>query len=246
LTLIGVGHVFRIAETIRGAILALQPDIVFVELDKQRLAALLERRRTGKMPDGGRAGFVHGRLAKFQERVAKSYGADVGEEMLAAALAGREIGARVILVDPPANTTVRKVLAELTWREKARAVGLSAKSFLQGLVGRAPDLEAELKRYEADPDAMLEELRANFPTVHRIVIAERDEVMARRIRRWLPGARLGVAVLGDGHLPGTGRLLADLAPTVFRLADVRGGRLPRPPPGGITFSWTSEAASDKA
>lgn len=245
LTLMGVGHVFQIADTVRMAIHALRPDVVFVELDRGRLGALLERQRTGRSPEAARAGFVHGRLARFQEQVAKSYGADVGEEMLAAALAGRAVGARVVLVDPPAGDTVRRVLKELTWRERLRGLGMGAKSVVQGLFRRRPAIEDELRRYEEDPEAMLEELRRAFPTVHRIVIAERDAVMARRIRRGLAGARHGVAVLGDGHVGGVLRHLAGIEATVYRLADVRGGRLPRPVDGAsedgasFAFSFTS-------
>jgi pheromone shutdown protein TraB len=243
--MIGVGHVFQIAPAIRNAIFALQPDVVFVELDKGRLGALLERRRTGRMPDTARGGFIHGRLARFQERVAKSYGADVGEEMLAAALAGRDVGARVRLIDPPAEDTVGRILKELTWREKARAFGLGAKGALAGLVGKRRTIEQEIQRYEADPEAVLEELRATLPTVHRIAIAERDATMARRIRKGLAGARLGVAVLGDGHVGGVLRHLEGVDVTTYRLADVRGNRLPAPEAAfatgdgsSVSFSWT--------
>src|SRR5688572_15088300 len=159
------------------------------------------------------------------------YGADVGEEMLAAVQAGQEVGARIALIDPPAEDTVRRVLKELTWRERLRAFGMLAGGtvsapFRRG--GSKAEIEAEIRRYQEDPATALEELRAKFPTLHRIVIAERDALMARRIARLLPGTRHAVAVVGDGHVPGLVGFLSDLSPTVYRLADVRQGRLPRP------------------
>ncbi|HUR26095.1 MAG TPA: TraB/GumN family protein [Candidatus Thermoplasmatota archaeon] len=247
MTLIGSGHVFQVRDSIRQAILALRPDIVFVELDRGRLHALLERQkaaqavreasRAGNAPRAPEtspppdAGFVQKRLQRFQEGVAGMYGADVGEEMLAAVHAGQEVGARIALIDPPADDTVRRVLKQLTWRERLRAGGLLVGGTVSGLFrrGRKADIEAEIRRYQEDPAAALEELRAKFPTLHRIVIAERDAIMARRIAKHLAGARHGVAVVGDGHVPGLVALLGDLRPTVYRLADVRGGRLPRPP-----------------
>ncbi|HUR64086.1 MAG TPA: TraB domain-containing protein [Candidatus Thermoplasmatota archaeon] len=238
MTLIGAGHVFRIEETIAQAVHALRPDIVFVELDAGRLNALLERQRTGKMPEGG-AGFVHKRLAAFQKDVAGMYGADVGGEMLAAVQAGQAVGARVALVDDPAEQTLARALKEITLREKLRAGGLFLASVAKSLLPRRDakaEVEAELKRYQDDPAAVLEQVRRQFPTVHRVLIAERDERMAARIRQHLAGARHGLAVLGDGHLNGMLPLLADLKPTVYRLPDVREGRLPR----GLVATGTPE------
>ena len=228
LTVIGTGHVFQLRDTIRMALQALQPDIVFVELDRGRLHALQQRAKGAPPPAGG--SFVHKRLQRFQEEVAGSYGADVGEEMLAAVESAQAIGARVALIDPPADATVGKVLKQLTWRERFRGLGLLVQGGFQSLFrrGPAPSIESEIKRYQEDPEKALRELEAQFPTIHRIVIAERDAVMARRIAHLLKGARHGVAVVGDGHVPGLLRLLDDLKPTVYRLADVRAGRLPRP------------------
>jgi pheromone shutdown protein TraB len=254
LTLVGSGHVFQVRDTIRQAILALRPDVVFVELDRGRLHALAQRQKAAASAAAGGAagagpppgppaptGFVQKRLQKFQEGVAGMYGADVGEEMLAAVQAGQEIGAKVALIDPPADDTVRRVLKELTWRERLRAGGLLFAGGVTSLFKRGDrgDIEAEIRKYQDDPAAALEDLRGKFPTLHRIVIAERDAIMARRIARILPGTRHGLAVVGDGHIPGLVALLGDLKPTVYRLADVREGRLPRPPASLATGS-TSE------
>ncbi len=233
LTLIGAGHVFQIEATIRDAVVALRPDIVFVELDRGRLQGLIEKRKgTAPAPKGG---FIHKRLAKVQESVAGMYGADVGGEMLGAVAGAQQVGARLSLIDDAAEDTLRRALRELTWRERLRALGMLVGGAAKAVLPRnrrdaRAQVEAELKRYESDPQALLGpggELARKFPTIHRIVIAERDAKMAKRIRRQLAGIRHGVAVLGDGHLNGMLPLLADLNPTVYRLADVREGRLPR-------------------
>lgn len=249
LTLIGTGHVFQVRDAIRQTLRALAPDLVFVELDRGRLHAL-EQRHAGKAPEpAGSGGFVHKRLQKFQEQVAGGYGADVGEEMLAAVHGARDVGAHVALIDPPAHDTIRRVLKELTWRERLRGTGMLAKGGVEALFKRGPatTIEDEIRRYQEDPDKALGELERSFPTVHRIVIAERDALMARRIAHLLHGARHGVAVVGDGHVPGMLRLLDDLKPTVYRLADVREGRLPRPAgslatgsPSSVSFGFDAQ------
>lgn len=234
LTLIGAGHVFQIKETIRDAVLALRPDVVFVELDRARLMGLLERQR-GKAPPTPSGGLVHRKLAAFQESVAGMYGADVGGEMLAAVEAAQLVGARVALIDDPADQTLRRALRSLTWRERLRIAGMvvggGARALWPGSRRKAKArIEAEIARYQEDPESLLGELRRRLPTLHRIVIAERDAKMADRIRRLMAGARHGVAVLGDGHVGGMEALLADLRPTVYRLEAVRAGRLPKPLP----------------
>lgn len=241
---------FQVKDTIRQAILALRPDVVCVELDRGRLHALLQREKASAAglpppePAAG-AGLVQRRLQRFQEGVAGMYGAGVGEEMLAAVHAAQEVGARLALIDPPAEDTVRRVLKELTWTERFRALGLVVGGtvmapFRRGKGSKA-EIEAELRRYQENPAAALEELRVKFPTLHRIVIAERDALMSRRIARILPGARHVLAVLGDGHVPGMVEFLSDFHPTVYRLDEVRQGRLPRPA-GSLATGTTTDVA----
>jgi pheromone shutdown protein TraB len=242
LTLIGAGHVFRIEETIRGAIQALRPDVVCVELDRGRLDALAQRARTGTRPEPS-GGFVHKKLAAFQESVAGMYGADVGSEMLAAVNAAQDVGARLALIDDPAERTLRRALRELTIRERVRVLGMLVASGFGALLPRRrrnakATIENELRRYQEDPEALLSEVRTKFPTIYRVVIAERDSAMARRIRRLLATATHAVAVVGDGHVNGMLRELEDMKPTTYRLADVRAGRLPKP--GPTAFGTPSE------
>lgn len=231
LVLIGTGHVFAIQDTVRDAITALRPDIVFVELDRGRLRALQER-RAGRLPPL-RGTWVQRRLQGFQESIAKAYGAEAGGEMLAAVEGAALVGARIGLVDRPVETTLQRALSQLTWRERLRAAWMVASGAIKAPFLRTDaraSVEAELARYGEDPEAMLDELGRTFPTVRRVLIDERDAIMADRIRTLLAGRALGVAVVGDGHVPGMLRHLEGIDTTVYRLDDVRGGRLPRPDP----------------
>lgn len=228
LTLIGAGHVFAIQETLRNAVVAMRPDVVCLELDAGRLNALLAKARGEKLPPP--QGFVHKRLAAFQEGVAASYGAGVGTEMLGSLQGAQAVGARVALIDDAAEGLVQRALKELTGRERLRAVGLAVGSAFKALKPRRDakaEVEAELTRYQNDPAAVLGELKGKFPTLHRILIAERDERMAARIRKVMAEGKRVVAVVGDGHVGGLLERLGDLKPTIYRLADVREGRLPR-------------------
>src|SRR5438874_12705174 len=86
ITLLGVGHVFDIGRSIRSEILARRPKVVALELDPVRYHALMSRtpRARGISPLA--------LLAQFQIRIARLYGVEVGDEMIAPPQAAQEIG----------------------------------------------------------------------------------------------------------------------------------------------------------
>lgn len=232
LTLIGTGHVLDIGDAVRGAIEAVRPDWVFVELDRGRLHALMQRRAGKPAPTGGP--WIHRKLQAFQEQIASSYGTQAGDEMLAAVDGAHLVGAKVGLVDRPIQQTFQRVKKELTWREKGRGVGMLIGAGFRGLLpaktSTKDSIDAQLAAYAEDPEAALDEMAGTFPTVRRVVIDERDAWMAQRILQALSMGGTGVAVVGDGHVPGMTRLLDGLELDVYRLPDVRAGRLPKPDP----------------
>lgn len=232
LTLIGTGHVLDIASKVAGAIQALRPDHVFVELDPGRLRAL-EARRAGKEPPVP-GGWLQKRMHAFQESVASEYGVRAGDEMLAAVHAGFQVGAKVTLVDRPIKDTLDQVTRQVSWPEKLRLLGMMAGGAIKSLWSRQSTrdmVERELADYNADPAATMGQLKRRFPTIHRVIIAERDEWMAQRIQGALADGGAGIAVVGDGHIGGMLGHLDGLDVDVFRLPDVQAGRLPAPTPG---------------
>src|SRR5437870_13624540 len=93
ITLLGVGHVFDIGRSIRSEILARRPKVVALELDPVRYHALMNRtpRARGISPLA--------LPAQFQIRIARHYGVEVGDEMIAAAQSAQEIAGEIDLID---------------------------------------------------------------------------------------------------------------------------------------------------
>lgn len=242
LTLIGTGHVLDIAGKVRDAIAAIQPHVVFVELDRGRLLAL-QQRRAGHSP-AVQGGWLQRRMHRFQESVAAEYGVKAGDEMLAAVDGGFLVGARIQLIDRPIQQTLQRVTTQITWKERLQLAAMVAGGFLKGLFERRSTkdvVDQELAEYAADPVKTLTELRDKFPSIHRVVIAERDAWMVARIRRGLGPGQRGVAVVGDGHVDGMLALLDDVPTTTFRLPDVQSGRLPRIAPDDTSVARFSFA-----
>ncbi len=211
ITLLGVGHVFDLGPRVREEVLRRQPGVVCLELDKSRLHALQTRRRRGAPP-------LYSVLALLQQWVAQQYGTQVGDEMLAAYEAARELAVPVALIDVDAMETWRRLRREVTPAEVLRIL----LSLLGALFLRRPRIERELERYRGDSAAYMTTFARQFPSVKRVVVDERNAHMASRIREMQ--ARYGdvVAVLGDGHVEGLRELLAGENVQALRLWDLRG------------------------
>lgn len=242
LFILGTGHVLDVAEAVRAVIRAERPKIVALELDSDRYQGLLQRRSTGRTPrPPPEAGRVYRYLARFQESMGDAFGVQPGTEMLVAADAAQEVGAQVALIDLNAQAFVAQAMKRMTWREKGKLLWSSLAAAFPRRGTR--HVEAELKRYQADPERYLDDLGREYPTMRRTLIDERDDHMAARLREIAPTEGAVVAVVGDGHVPGLVRRLKDLGPLVYRLKDLR-GRVGAGPvqwrmsgPGEVGFSF---------
>lgn len=242
-TLLGTAHVSRrSAEEVRETIERDAPDAVAIELDAGRYAALddaeafarldlLEAWRQKKL------GMVAVSLAlgAFQQRLADQLGIEPGAEMRAAIAAAKERGARLWLVDRDLGTTLRRVVANVPWWQRATLLAGVAGSVLN----RQPVAEAEIERLkEGDVLAStFAEFAEDEARIYEPLIAERDRYMALRLRQELAAAEAAgrrpetvLVVIGAGHLAGLAAALEepDAGPdaTRDRLAALR--TTPRP------------------
>src|SRR5438132_13147651 len=114
ITPLGVRHVFHIGRSIRSKILARRPKVVALELDPVRYHALMSRtpRAHGISPLA--------LLAQFQIRIARPYGDEVGDEMIAAAQAAEEIGCEIALIDKDTRAILRRAWQTMSLRTHGR------------------------------------------------------------------------------------------------------------------------------
>jgi pheromone shutdown protein TraB len=209
--LLGVGHVFDIANQVKGLIEKEHPDAVCVELDRARYHAL---QNPGGKPSGR---LTYRLLAKMQKRLAHQYGGEVGAEMLAATQAAQSIGAAVLLIDVDANETFTRLNQEMPFIEKLK-LGFSALSSL--FVSRKR-IEEEVDSFEENGDVYLQGMQEQFPTLKKILLDDRNALMAKRIDAAASRYPVVLAVIGDGHVEGITSLLDRDDIRVYRLKDIR-------------------------
>jgi pheromone shutdown protein TraB len=99
----------RAKETVKEV----QPDVVAVELDRQRYQQLLDPDKTMKnwepASTGDAAQDLIQHMAILEKSLGEMTGSNVGEEMLAAIEEGRKIGAKIALVDRPIHVTMQAI-----------------------------------------------------------------------------------------------------------------------------------------
>lgn len=211
ITIVGVGHVFDIADQVGQVIRTRQPGVVGVELDKARYEALLDRHV--REDTGG----LYRLFAHFQRRIARQYGVEVGDEMLAATRAAQAVGADVAFLDMDSSFVLARLWSSMKFEERVK---LFVSTFFSMFMGKK-QVERELERFDQNSYSYIEEFANQFPSAKRVLIDDRDGHMAEGLRKLTSRYDKIVAVVGDGHVDGIQKRLADLGPEVIRLHDLR-------------------------
>lgn len=207
ITLIGTGHIFDLSQPLLKIFEEKKPDILCVELDKERYNALLIKQRDPKGYEkyGRNLPLLYKMLARFQDNLAKKYGVEAGEEMITTINYAQTHNLPLAFIDMNAQVLFIKMLKSMSIREKI-------KMFLSGLSGlfvSKRHVEEELKRIEEDFDKYITEIENTFPTVKKILVDERNEYMVDQLVSLNEQYKNIIAVVGDGHIPGMSKLLKE-------------------------------------
>ena len=231
ITLIGVGHVFAISDQVKNLIRTKRPQVVCIELDPARFRALKSKVSTKNVP------LQYRLLSYFQTRMAGKFGTEAGDEMLAAASAAAEVGAKVALIDVDAGAVLAMLWKKMSFREKLQLLG----GAFTGLVVSKETVERELERYENNEAQYMEALGDGFPVLKTILIDDRNKHMAEKISALTTEYTEILAVVGDGHVPGIAQQLAEKQVETIRLRELR--KLPTESPSSAGYSssfWYSD------
>ena len=211
--LLGTSHIAEQSlKQLKKAVKEHDPDIIAVELDRRRLHALM----TDQKPDYslsqirhiGLKGYLFALIgSRLQQRLGKTVGIVPGADMKAAAKMAQEQGRTILLMDRDITLTLRRLSDKLTRKERWRF----ASDLLFGRFKRQPRIAIDLK---AVPDnemivKLLAELKGRYPTLHEVLVDERNHFMARQLlaaAREHPEKTI-LAVAGAGHVAGLQAIL---------------------------------------
>lgn len=211
LTLIGTAHVSRSSvELVREVIEGEQPDTVAVELcearyrsitdrdaeEAQTLASLFQHRE-------GMSGLVQRGLAFVQRKIGRKLNIKPGQEMLQAIQSAQRVGARIYLADRDVGITLSRVWTGMGLPAKIRLLLQLLAALAE--IDRLRQEDVEAMKNEDALERSLAQINRSYPEIGRIVIDERDQYLAYKLKT-APGHSV-VAVVGAGHVPGIRRYL---------------------------------------
>jgi pheromone shutdown-related protein TraB len=206
LILIATAHVSKeSAALVKRVIEEEQPDSVCVELDKGRYEAIKNPKEWQstdviKIIKSKKTVFMLANLAlsSYQKRLATKLNIKVGQEMIQGIESAELCGAELVLADRNIQTTLMRIWRKLKFFEKLKMMFSLFMSSGEDTDITDADLENMLK--EDILESLLKDLKSEFPTIGEVLLSERDQYLAHKIKN-AKGSKI-VAVLGGAHVPG--------------------------------------------
>lgn len=208
IVLIGTAHVSKeSAQLVEDTIREYNPDTICIELDDDRLNSLqnptdwkntdikdvIKNKKSNQL-------LATLMLSSYQQRMANQLGTSVGQEMITAINLSEELGIPLNTIDRNVNVTFKRIWNSLNLKDKTDLLyyGLGSIFEDEELDLEEDDLKAMLE--EDVLTASLNEIREHVPTIATILVDERDQFLANKIKN-APGNRV-IAVVGGAHVPG--------------------------------------------
>ena len=209
--IIGTAHVSKESvREVQEAIAEFSPDVVAVELDATRYAALKKQVQEASVESVLEAKtftqlLVQWILAYLQRKIGLDVGVEPGAEMKAAVEEAEARRISIALIDRDIRITLRRFWHSLSFFEKIKMLYALVAS-VASIDEQEIDVE-ELKKQDVIAVAM-EEFRNFSPNGTRALIDERDAYLAHQIRRLSLSHERILVVIGAGHKEGINRYLA--------------------------------------
>jgi pheromone shutdown-related protein TraB len=204
--LIGTAHVSKeSAELVSRIIKEEKPETVSIELCQSRYHTIKQKNLWQdtdliKIIREKKAFFllINLVLASFQKKIGKKLGVQPGQEMIQAIKTANSIGADISLADRDIRITLSRA-----WRLMGLWTKLKLMVQLMVSLGGVDDIteqDVEEMKNKDVLETLLSEIGKTLPEMKRILIDERDQYLAHKIRT-APGRKI-VAVVGAGHVQG--------------------------------------------
>ena len=211
--LVGTAHVSQNSvDEVRQAIEEYQPDVVAIELDQARFAAI---RNQGGKPSvneilkGGNFSelLVQWALAYVQRRIGMDVGVEPGAEMIAAIEEAEKHNIPIALADRDIRLTLSRFWKGMTIIEKFRILFAVAGAVAGGGEEEEIDIE-ELTKNQDLIEASIEEFRKFSPKGAAALIGERDAYLTHSLLRLGANNEKVLGIVGAGHVKGITEYMA--------------------------------------
>jgi len=204
--IIGTAHISQnSADLVREVISNEKPDIVCVELDKQRYKALSERKRWEELDlkqlikeKQLSTLFISILLASYQKKLGEKLGVKPGVELLEATKVAKEFDIPIELIDRDVRITLKRSWNSMGWWQKMKLMTVGLASVFDDEEISEEKLD-EIKEKDV-LNEMMAEMGKQMPVLKEVLIDERDSYLMQKMKE-VDGVKI-VSVVGAGHVKG--------------------------------------------
>lgn len=204
--IVGTAHISRqSADLVRQVIEYEKPDTVCIELDEKRYKSLSEKNRWENLDlkqiikeKQLSTLIINPVLASYQKKLGEKLGVSPGTELLEAVNTAKENNIPIELCDREVRITLRRAWHSMSFWQKI-------KFLTGGLAGIFEKQElteenlAELRSKDVLSE-MMDELGKAMPVLKKVIIDERDQYIAQKMKN-VNGEKV-ISVVGAGHISG--------------------------------------------
>ncbi len=238
LFLLGTNHISSDSKKkIEQAFKSLAPDVVCLELDRQRYNALFEKKRSlslSMIKVVGFKGFLFMLIGRFiQSKLAKKNNNPTGIDMITASRLSKKYSSRLFLIDQNIVVTLRRFNSGISKQDKKNIVfdifsGIlvfvlghklfnflfSRTRFGKKALRRMGKISFDINKIPADSKlvALMDSLKKAYPSIYKIFVDDRNKYMASnliKIMNRFKDKKI-LVIVGAGHIPGIIKILESL------------------------------------
>lgn len=215
LTIIGTSHISRDSvNEVKEFILKNKPDIIAVELDRDRLHQLFSKEKDKFSIIGafrlGFAGFFFAIIGRYaQKKLGDFVGIKPGSDMKSAVALAKKNKIQLALIDQHINITLQRFSSVFGMRDLF-AIG---KELFMAMFKKEPKIQFDLTKVPSSEviNQLLIEVKKKYPKLYKVLVEERNVVMANNLKMIMtkdPDKKI-LAVVGAGHVDGMKKLLSN-------------------------------------
>ncbi|GIK59206.1 MAG: TraB/GumN family protein [Ignavibacteriota bacterium] len=235
--IVGTAHISRqSADLVKEVIEKEKPNVVCVELDEKRLKALSEKNRWENLDlrkiikeKQLSTLIVNLVLSSYQKKLGEKLGVSPGTELLEAVQVANEKNIPIELCDREVRITLRRAWHSMNLWQKSKflAGGLGGLFEKQELT---EEKLAELRNKDVLSE-MMDELGKAMPVLKKIIIDERDQYIAQKMKD--SNGKKIVSVVGAGHVKGIKKFLESNEKVDLKSIE----EIPKPPVLNKILGW---------
>ena len=144
-------------------------------------------------------------MGAFQQRIAAKFDLEPGAELKIAVDLARTKNLPIELIDRDIGTTLSRFFGMVSWWERLQVFG----GLFTAIVTKDDPSEEEVESLKKGDllEQVISSLAESSPSIHAVLIAERDKYMAAKLITVCQKKREVIAIVGAGHLKGLCEIL---------------------------------------